>query len=1839
MSAIRKKVYQVGSTFVSLVESETLFTLRIRGDVHPFELLSKGLSRSLCNKLTMVDEYPESQVWVYQVDDDISITIAELKDRVRALNHPALIYIGSVMVEQESNRYQLYTGNLFIQLHERYRAKQCLRCLQRWGMKIKKKLNFADNTYFIEPLDNSQLDAFAWSNELMSKDEVAHCQPELVIRRKSFARGRENRVAHIPDIERSWIGEKVGLPAAWRQSKGAGIKICIIDDGIDPNHPAFSRSNKIVAAKDMLDDSNETAAHQFGSEYHGTACASVASSGDYRAYGAAPESELVVVRSKSLGSILEAEAIYWAVEQGADIISCSWGPSDGDIDDPNDDLPSHRLPMHTKLAIQYAANHGRNGKGCLIVFAAGNGNEAVKLDSYASNPNVLAIGAITKDDRLAAYSDRGEPLFCVYPSSAISKTEQGYKTTYGVTVADRLGIEGYTDGDYFSLFGGTSASAPGVAGVAALALSIDPSLTAIQLKQILKRSCIKVGSRHLYDAAGYSQHYGWGLLHAAKATENTIQHKFNTSRSNTMNNTVNGYALHIGINITDPNVYDNFPTLSGCVNDADALAKITAREGFDTTMLTDVDATRDRIKREISRLANSADAGDLVVITFACHGSYVPNEFGDEPTDEVIVTYDGFLIDDEIRELILRFKQGVRVVWISDCCHSDTNTRAALASVAPGMVARSLDPAKARAVFEKNRVYYEQQQQAVLPSRSEQAQASVLCLYACLEDQFAQESGGRGAFTQRIEEIYQSDNLISRDEIENQIKKPLSASQNPNYEFYGGDKSLFDRGVFKVNQYAIEHGSQPSEPAQNPPVDDAPRDQAEDTVIIVGTANDQLEMLDGSRDSGEDSTGARVVDSELQIATNKYAKPWDAAYQALYALQNPGQVEFVEPDVVSDIYEFPHNNTNDRSRGGEFLKSYPNAYNKKYLGKIKHPFIWHLDERYSQLRPAFDDIIKDLEQTEFDHEERKQFPLICHIDTGIIPNHPVLPVHFDQEKSRKITRWGEKESVVDKDSKIPRIENQGHGQGTISILAGGKIDLEQTTDKFKGYYGGFPYARVMTVKISESVVLLSGNRFARAVRHAIKQGADVISMSMAGAPSRSMLNTINEAYEAGVVVVTAAGNSWVKGGKKLLPKKTMYPARFNRVIGVTGATLDHRPYLVEENKDWETRDVGGETMQTCYGPESASQSNIAGYTPNVQWATDPETGELFNKSGGGTSSATPQVAAAAAMWLYHHRAELDRLLGGARDWRRTEMVRQALFRSADTSQTQYNTVFGQGLLKAREALNVSPGELFPTIENHQVQPDRLGLFVIDNIVKQLFGRGRSQRTDSDDAKRKELTQDMLQTELAQLCYSDPLFYEFDQGTSIETMASAIVHSDKASDTLKNLVKDNLTVAMPFEHRSTNYAQDDVYIASQLPTESNDSYHIRTEGCGFTLLERPRNKSSDDVYSEYLVTIVPSQARSSGKPVINISPPEDAKAPALLIEIDDATGEETLRWILPHQTSSGDNRSANEISTDFRLELELEEGQRGLISGVKRLVLKVFRTVRDKPLSDRPGLIVGNIAGGQLDWEKRTAEVDRAVKSQAKTLLLVHGTFSSAEVGFSDLLANADFLKWVETNYGERILAFNMSTIRSSVKTNSNELAKTLRALFGKSFNSKLAVIAHSRGCLVARSALAANTPMVLVAGTHLGTPMADGVHLGAFINRVSNLANITFGPTVFSAFLTGMSRVVRWIGKADGIEDQAPDSRLLKSLKKNKPLSPAQLVIGADYEPSARILRQLSDQAVDRAVFGNAQNDGVTPLKSALVQDDDPAPKVTKFAYPLNDVNHFNFFANPMVISSIKRHL
>ncbi len=148
-------------------------------------------------------------------------------------------------------------------------------------------------------------------------------------------------------------------------------------------------------------------------------------------------------------------------------------------------------------------------------------------------------------------------------------------------------------------------------------------------------------------------------------------------------------ALCVGINDYP---YDG-SDLNGCVNDANAWAQLLIDHydfpAGDVTTVTDADATKEAMMDGLKDLLAGAKKGDVLVFTNSSHGTYQADKDGDERLyDEALCPYDTadhVILDDELRELFAGLPSGVRLIVISDSCHSGTVLRAAVAENLPGL--------------------------------------------------------------------------------------------------------------------------------------------------------------------------------------------------------------------------------------------------------------------------------------------------------------------------------------------------------------------------------------------------------------------------------------------------------------------------------------------------------------------------------------------------------------------------------------------------------------------------------------------------------------------------------------------------------------------------------------------------------------------------------------------------------------------------------------------------------------------------------------------------------------------------------------------------------------------------------------------------------------------------------------------------------------------------------------------------------------------------------------------------------------------------------------------------
>lgn len=206
-------------------------------------------------------------------------------------------------------------------------------------------------------------------------------------------------------------------------------------------------------------------------------------------------------------------------------------------------------------------------------------------------------------------------------------------------------------------------------------------------------------------------------------------------------------ALCVGI--------DSYPTspLAGCVTDAQAWARVLGDLRFEVTTVLDRDATRQRVLDALHALVTSARAGDSLVFQYSGHGTQAEDLNGDESDrfDEALVPIDytdgALLLDDDLADVYRRLPDGAVLTLFMDCCHSGTNSRFAPfdRSAARGGERRRF--LELTADLEDAHRQFRARTTSPAPTSAEESLPGVVHFAACLDNQFAYESGGQGHFT------------------------------------------------------------------------------------------------------------------------------------------------------------------------------------------------------------------------------------------------------------------------------------------------------------------------------------------------------------------------------------------------------------------------------------------------------------------------------------------------------------------------------------------------------------------------------------------------------------------------------------------------------------------------------------------------------------------------------------------------------------------------------------------------------------------------------------------------------------------------------------------------------------------------------------------------------------------------------------------------------------------------------------------------------------------------------------------------------------------------------------
>ena len=324
-------------------------------------------------------------------------------------------------------------------------------------------------------------------------------------------------------------GADINVVNAWNITKGnSSIVVAVLDEGVTSAHPDLPNTRQVRLNGSNFGDGNANDPSPTGNDNHGNSCAGIiaASHNNEGIAGIAPNCKIMPIRifnsngtGISVASV--ASAITFAKNNGADIISNSWAYN-------GQTNPNYQPAIVS--AISDATATGRNGKGCVVVFAASNtANHATNNNGVVSFPanvniaGVLTVGASDRNDMQANYSPTSNlsssynQIIDVVAPSHKAYSCQVLTETFDVWTIDIPGNNGYNPVKsvdcktgatlpvpgtslpnsgtnylaYTGYFGGTSAACPQVAGVAALILSVNPNLTQAQVASSIRSTARK----------------------------------------------------------------------------------------------------------------------------------------------------------------------------------------------------------------------------------------------------------------------------------------------------------------------------------------------------------------------------------------------------------------------------------------------------------------------------------------------------------------------------------------------------------------------------------------------------------------------------------------------------------------------------------------------------------------------------------------------------------------------------------------------------------------------------------------------------------------------------------------------------------------------------------------------------------------------------------------------------------------------------------------------------------------------------------------------------------------------------------------------------------------------------------------------------------------------------------------------------------------------------------------------------------------------------------------------------------------------------------------------------
>ena len=288
-----------------------------------------------------------------------------------------------------------------------------------------------------------------------------------------------------------------------------------------------------------------------------------------------------------------------------------------------------------------------------------------------------------------------------------------------------------------------------------------------------------------------------------------------------------GLSLHIGLNSVSPQHYEGWSgDLVACEFDANDMAAIAKSRGLKPTVLLTKNGTRAKVLAALRAASKQLKSGDFFFLSYSGHGGQIPDITGeeDDKKDETWCLFDGELIDDELHLELGAFAEGVRVLVLSDSCHSGTVTRAPRVepNLRPGRP-KLMPPTVAMRTYQAHKDFYDKLQRDVeaatprstrsdpdtvlahlavrprLEIIAKECKAAVILISGCQDNQTSMDGDHNGAFTEQLLTVWNSGKFKGTyAKFHETIKAGMLDTQTPNFFTLGPAASFIKQSPFSV---------------------------------------------------------------------------------------------------------------------------------------------------------------------------------------------------------------------------------------------------------------------------------------------------------------------------------------------------------------------------------------------------------------------------------------------------------------------------------------------------------------------------------------------------------------------------------------------------------------------------------------------------------------------------------------------------------------------------------------------------------------------------------------------------------------------------------------------------------------------------------------------------------------------------------------------------------------------------------------------------------------------------------------------------------------------------------